>query len=53
MMSCIATVGLVNISIEDCQTNQQINSIVLADERSLYYLYFAMKDLKSFVRWCW
>ena len=47
MMSCIATVGLVNISIEDCQTNQQINSIVLADERSLYYLYFAMKDLKS------
>lgn len=47
MVSCIATVGLVNISIEDCQTNQQINSIVLADERSLYYLYFAMKDLKS------
>lgn len=47
MVSCIATVGLVNISIEDCQTNQQINSIILADERSLYYLYFAMKDLKS------
>lgn len=47
VVSCIATVGLVNISIEDCQTNQQINSIVLADERSLYYLYFAMKDLKS------
>lgn len=47
MVSCIATVGLVNISVEDCQTNQQINSIVLADERSLYYLYFAMKDLKS------
>lgn len=47
MVSCIATVGLVNISVEDCQTNQQINSIVLADERSLYYLYFAMKNLKS------
>ena len=47
IVSCIATVGLVNISVEDCQTNQQINSIVLADERSLYYLYFAMKDLKS------
>lgn len=47
MVSCIATVGLVNISVEGCQTNQQINSIVLADERSLYYLYFAMKDLKS------
>lgn len=47
MVSCIATVGLVNISVEDCQTNQQINSIVLADERYLYYLYFAMKDLKS------
>lgn len=47
MVSCIATVGLVNISVEDCQTNQQINSIVLADQRSLYYLYFAMKNLKS------
>lgn len=47
MVSCIATVGLVNIAIEPCQTNQQINSIVLHDERDLYYTYFTMKRLKA------
>lgn len=47
MVSCIATVGLVNIAIEPCQTNQQINSIVLHDERDLYYTYFTMKCLKA------
>ena len=47
MVSCIATVGLVNIAIEPCQTNQQINSIVLNDEQDLYYTYFTMKRLKA------
>ena len=47
MVSCIATVGLVNIAIETCQTNQQINSIVLHDEQDLYYTYFTMKRLKA------
>ena len=47
MVSCIATVGLVNIAIETCQTNQQINSIVLSDEQDLYYTYFTMKRLKA------
>lgn len=47
MVSCIATVGLVNIAIEPCQTNQQINSIVLHDEQDLYYTYFTMKRLKA------
>ena len=46
MVSCIATVGLVNIAVEECQTNQQINSIVLNDLRDLYYLYFSTKGLK-------
>ena len=46
LVSCIATVGLVNIAIEECQTNQQINSIVLNDLRDLYYLYFSTKGLK-------
>ena len=46
MVSCIATVGLVNISIQNCQTNQQINSIVLNNVRDLYYLYFSTKGLK-------
>lgn len=47
MVSCIATVGLVNIAIEPCQTNQQINSIILHDEQDLYYTYFTMKRLKA------
>ena len=46
MVSCIATVGLVNIAIEQCQTNQQINSIILNNSKDLYYLFFTMKRLK-------
>lgn len=47
MVSCIATVGLVNIAIELCQTNQQINSIILNNEQDLYYIYSSMKRLKE------
>ena len=47
MVSCIATVGLVNIAVGRCQTNQQINSIILSDERDLYYVFSAMKRLKQ------
>lgn len=47
MVSCIATVGLVNIAIESCQTNQQINSIVLNDQQDIYYVYSSMKRLKA------
>ena len=47
MVSCIATVGLVNIAIETCQTNQQINSIILNNEQDLYYVYSSMKRLKE------
>ena len=47
MVSCIATVGLVNIAVERCQTNQQINSIILSDERDLYYVFSVMKRLKE------
>lgn len=47
MVSCIATVGLVSITSQQCQTNQQINSVVLKNEIDLYFLYFAMKRIKS------
>ena len=36
IVSCIATVGLVNIAIEPCQTNQQINSVILHDDNNLF-----------------
>ena len=30
-VSCIGTIGVVSITTQDCQTNQQINSVVLAE----------------------
>ncbi len=47
MVSCIATVGLVNIALTDCQTNQQINSIILKEKEMLYYTYCSMKRIKA------
>ena len=47
IVSCIATVGLVNIATEVCQTNQQINSVVLNEEKNLYFFYESMKRIKS------
>lgn len=47
LVSCIATVGLVTMNAFECQTNQQINSIIPKHERCRYYLYLkllAMKD---------
>lgn len=49
VVSCIATVGLVCITADLCQTNQQINSIVLYEKKHLYYLYFRMSELKMFL----
>lgn len=46
MVSCIATVGIVNISLEVCQTNQQINSVILHNEKDLYFFYGTMKRIK-------
>lgn len=50
MVSCIATPGLVSISSEDCQTNQQINSILLKDEKMVYYAYFKLMDLSDYIK---
>lgn len=47
MVSCIATVGLVNIALTECQTNQQINSIILKEKEMLYYTYYSMKRIKA------
>lgn len=45
-VSCIATVGLVSITSRHSQTNQQINSIVPADDYCGEYLYFSMIKMK-------
>ena len=47
MVSCIGTAGLVCITKEDCQTNQQINSLVLNDISLLYYLYNTFLSLRE------
>lgn len=47
IVSCIATVGLVNIAVKPCQTNQQINSVVLYDDNDLYFFYESMKRIKA------
>jgi type I restriction enzyme, S subunit len=46
-VSCIGTIGVVSITTEPCQTNQQINSVVLADEASREYLFFWFREAKQ------
>jgi type I restriction enzyme S subunit len=47
MVSCIGTAGLVCISETLCQTNNQINSLVMENGRNLYYMYFTFLSLKE------
>jgi type I restriction enzyme S subunit len=42
-VSCIATVGLVSLTIKSSQTNQQINSIIPKHSKYRYFLYLTMK----------
>jgi type I restriction enzyme S subunit len=44
-VSCIATIGLVALTSEPCQTNQQINSVVPSESHTSFYCYFALRDL--------
>lgn len=47
IVSCIGTAGLVCIAKEICQTNQQINSLILNDIELLGYMYFTLCGLKG------
>ena len=42
IVSCIGTAGLVCITKEECQTNQQINSLILNDRNLIYYMYYSI-----------
>jgi type I restriction enzyme S subunit len=46
-VSCIGTIGVVSITTEPCQTNQQINSIVLSDVIAREFLFLRLKDAKK------
>jgi type I restriction enzyme S subunit len=46
-VSCIGTIGVVSITTEYCQTNQQINSVALTNEHSREFLFFLLQDAKQ------
>lgn len=46
-VSCIATVGLVSITTQASQTNQQINTLIPNNKEFLEYLYFVLVSMKS------
>ena len=46
-VSCIASVGLVCLTAEPSQTNQQINSIICKDQISPFYVYTKMTTLND------
>ncbi len=48
-VSCIASVGLVCLTAEPSQTNQQINSIVCKENISPFYVYIKMTTLTKYL----
>lgn len=46
-VSCIGTIGVVSITTEECQTNQQINSIILTNPESREFLFLRLQDAKQ------
>ena len=50
IVSCIATVGLVSMTIRNSQTNQQINTIVPNKKIATEYLYLRIKTLYDFLQ---
>jgi type I restriction enzyme S subunit len=49
-VSCIATPGLVVMTTEKAQTNQQINSVIPRNEKSSYYCYQILNRLGDQIR---
>lgn len=49
-VSCIATAGLVSLTSEESQTNQQINSIICKDGISPYFIYLYMEELSEYIK---
>jgi type I restriction enzyme S subunit len=47
LVSCIGTVGVVSITSEPSQFNQQINAVVPFEDSYCCYCFFAFKDLKK------
>jgi type I restriction enzyme, S subunit len=48
-VSCIGTGGIVSITTQDSQTNQQINSIIPKKKEYLEWAYFSLRDQKTVI----
>ena len=49
-VSCIATAGLVSLTYEESQTNQQINSIICKEDISPYFMYLYLNELSEYIK---
>jgi type I restriction enzyme, S subunit len=49
-VSCIATPGLVAITSEAAQTNQQINTVIPNDKAETYFWYWSLRNLGDEIR---
>lgn len=49
-VSCIGTGGVVSITTGTCQTNQQINTVVLREESDLEWAFFTLRNLKETIK---
>lgn len=47
IVSCIATIGLVSLTAERSQTNQQINAIIPKKDNLTHYIYFTARNIKE------
>ena len=47
LVSCIGTAGVVSLTSEYSQTNQQINAVIVDTDSKSYFFYFFAKDLKE------
>ena len=48
IVSCIGTPGLVSITSEECQTNQQINSVII-DKNIIYAIFLELHNLRDYI----
>lgn len=49
-ISCIGTGGIVSITTRVCQTNQQINTVVLHEKFQLEWAFFTIRNLKETIQ---
>lgn len=49
-VSFIATAGLVSLTYEESQTNQQINNIICVEDISPYFIYLYIEEMSEYIK---